>query len=158
HAPVTQASAQPGPSHTAGGERGISNLVAGLNRHMRLGTVAGSGNSRVALCLGPDLKQVASNGLALYALRSSDRGRTWSLPSRLSESDAAGSVRDEPPSLVRLPDDSLLAAWSSSTSLGGTIGGEGDIFVSRSTDAGKSWTDPHPLDSNAALDHSADHH
>ena len=42
--------------------------------------------------------------------------------------------------------------WQSDDSLGGTIGTDWDILVSRSTDAGGTWTAPAPLNTNAASD------
>jgi len=46
--------------------------------------------------------------------------------------------------------------WHSSDSLGGTIGGDYDILFSRSSNAGATWTDPEPLNANAADDNGAD--
>jgi hypothetical protein len=45
-----------------------------------------------------------------------------------------------------------VAVWNSTNNLGGTIGTDLDIFVSRSTDAGATWTYPAILNTNAASD------
>ena len=45
-----------------------------------------------------------------------------------------------------------VAVWASNDSLGGTIGGDRDIFVARSADNGATWTAPAALNTNAAVD------
>ena len=45
-----------------------------------------------------------------------------------------------------------VAVWDSGDSLGGTIGTDHDILVSRSSDAGATWTAPAALNTNAATD------
>ena len=49
-----------------------------------------------------------------------------------------------------------VAVWRSDDSLGGTIGTDPDILVSRSTDDGASWTAPAALNTNAATDSGGD--
>jgi len=45
-----------------------------------------------------------------------------------------------------------VAVWGSLDDLGGTIGTDADILYSRSTNNGVAWTDPRPLNTNAASD------
>lgn len=49
-----------------------------------------------------------------------------------------------------------MAVWIFSDDLGGTIGTDLDILVSRSTDGGLTWTDPASLDNNATYDSGRD--
>ena len=49
-----------------------------------------------------------------------------------------------------------VAVWESEDSLGDTIGSDRDILVSRSTDAGATWTAAQPLNTNAATDSEGD--
>jgi hypothetical protein len=49
-----------------------------------------------------------------------------------------------------------VAVWRSDDSLGSTIGTDSDILVSRSSDAGATWTAPAALATNAATDSGAD--
>lgn len=50
-----------------------------------------------------------------------------------------------------------VAIWSSLDSLMGTVGTDGDIFVSRSSNLGASWTFPVPLSTNADSDSTNDY-
>ena len=60
--------------------------------------------------------------------------------------------------VLRGPDESgrWVAVWDSLDALDGTIGADSDILVARSTDNGATWTQPAPLNTNAASDSSGD--
>ena len=45
-----------------------------------------------------------------------------------------------------------VAVWTSTGALADTLGWDRDILVARSTDAGATWTDAVPLNSNAVTD------
>ena len=49
-----------------------------------------------------------------------------------------------------------VTVWASNENLGGTIGIDSDILVSRSTDSGRTWTAPEALNANAATDTGGD--
>lgn len=49
-----------------------------------------------------------------------------------------------------------VAVWNSDSTLGGTIGSDGDILVSRSTNNGATWSAAFPLNSDAAADSRTD--
>jgi uncharacterized protein (TIGR03382 family) len=49
-----------------------------------------------------------------------------------------------------------MVAWTSTENLGGVLGTEGDIQFARSADNGATWSDPMPLNNNAAGDLGAD--
>jgi Neuraminidase (sialidase) len=49
-----------------------------------------------------------------------------------------------------------VAVWESQDWLGDTIGTDADIFVSRSVDAGATWTAPDALNTNAGSDAGRD--
>lgn len=51
---------------------------------------------------------------------------------------------------------SWVAVWGSDNSLGGTLGADGDIHVSYSSDKGSTWTVPAALNTNAATDSGGD--
>ncbi len=72
----------------------------------------------------------------------------WSAPAALSTNAATDSNCDGP----RVTTDgggNWVAVWVSDDDLGGTIGSDGDILVSRSLDNGATWTAPAPLNTNA---------
>jgi Neuraminidase (sialidase) len=84
--------------------------------------------------------------------RSTDNGRTWSSPAPLNVNAAQDYGNDWAVRLASDSDGNWLAVWSSTDSLMSRVGGDADIFVSRSKDAGASWTHPMPLNSNAPSD------
>ena len=81
--------------------------------------------------------------------RSTDNGITWSTPMPLNTNAASDSGNDQN---VQITTDGLgnwLAVWKSDDTLGGTIGSDDDILVSRSTDNGATWGAAFALNTNA---------
>lgn len=77
-------------------------------------------------------------------------------PQPLNTNAASDSGYDFLPRVTTDAQGNWVAVWVSGDNLGGTIGTDGDILLSRSTDYGVSWTDPEPLNSNAATDDAYD--
>lgn len=95
----------------------------------------------------------------ILVARSTDNGATWTDPAPLNTNAATDGnfgVDDEVPQIATDGWGNWVAAWTSSNDLGGTIGGDPDIMVARSTDNGATWTDPMPLNNNAATDSGGD--
>ncbi|MBI1785498.1 exo-alpha-sialidase [Candidatus Sumerlaeota bacterium] len=94
----------------------------------------------------------------IYA-RSSDDGLTWSAPLRLHP-DAPGSQNGhligECASIQTDRNGTWIAAWSSNAPFGADPGGERDIFIERSQNAGLTWSEPEVVNSDAASDTNAD--
>ena len=84
--------------------------------------------------------------------RSADNGATWSPSVHLNTNAATDSGGDEFPRLATDGTGTWLAVWNSRENLGGTIGTDNDILVSRSTDNGATWSDPAALCVNARTD------
>ena len=85
--------------------------------------------------------------------RSIDNGATWSAPIPAKTTAATdGTSVDYEPSVATDGQGHWLVAWWSGDSLGGTIGDDFDILVSRSGDNGASWSDVIPLNATAASD------
>jgi hypothetical protein len=87
--------------------------------------------------------------------RSEDGAATWSPPQAL-----AGESEDDRPDFgPRLAGDGRgrwICAWSSSDSLGDTIGRDRDLLLVRSDDGGRTWTKRAPLNREAAEDSGDD--
>ena len=88
--------------------------------------------------------------------RSTDNGATWTAPAALNTNAATDSGSDGNPQVTTDGAGHWVAAWQSTDTLGGTIGADYDILVSRSTDNGATWTAPAPLNTNAATDSGHD--
>ncbi|MCB9849204.1 MAG: exo-alpha-sialidase [Phycisphaerales bacterium] len=91
----------------------------------------------------------------LYS-RSTDAGASWSDPTTLNSNAAIDSEDELAPQLTTDGAGNWIAVWYSGDALGGTIGDDNDIFYSRSTDGGNTWSDLAPLNANAATDSSSD--
>jgi hypothetical protein len=92
----------------------------------------------------------------ILTVRSSDNGATWTTPTPLNTNAASDEWGDYRPQVTTDGAGHWVAVWYSYDSLGGTIGGEGDILVARSTDNGVTWTAPVALNANAAGDSAWD--
>ena len=88
--------------------------------------------------------------------RSADNGATWTAPAPLNSNAAVDTGDDSHPQITTDGRGIWVAVWESTDTLGVTIGAEGDVLVSSSTDNGATWTPPVPLNANAASDTKAD--
>ncbi len=88
--------------------------------------------------------------------RSSDGGVTWTDPMPLNTDAGTDTVNDCCPQVTTDGMGNWITVWYSANSLGGTIGADTDIFFACSSDAGLTWTDPAPLNSDAATDTGSD--
>ncbi|MFH0794081.1 MAG: kelch repeat-containing protein, partial [bacterium] len=92
----------------------------------------------------------------LLVSRSTDNGASWSAPAALNSNAATDFGDDYSPQVTTDRAGNWVAVWKSFDSLGGTIGTDGDILVSRSTDNGDTWTTATALNTNAATDFGDD--
>jgi hypothetical protein len=88
--------------------------------------------------------------------RSEDGGWTWSDPLPLNTNAGEDRGDDERPQVVTDGTGTWLAIWQSTDKLGDTLGSDWDILFARSTDDGRSWSAPAPLNSNAATNGKKD--
>ncbi len=84
--------------------------------------------------------------------RSIDDGLTWSDPALLNTNGAGDSGDDAFPRITTDCNGNWVAKWQSKENLGGNIGTDADVFVTRSSDNGVSWTAPSVCNSNAPSD------
>ncbi|NUM54968.1 MAG: exo-alpha-sialidase [Candidatus Hydrogenedentes bacterium] len=95
--------------------------------------------------------------LDLLVARSVDNGVTWTPPAALNTNAATDTGDDGVPLLATDKLGNWVAVWHSNDPLGGTIGADPDILVSRSTDNGASWTPPVALNATAGGDTANDY-
>ncbi|MGD0205509.1 MAG: hypothetical protein ABSB57_03585 [Dehalococcoidia bacterium] len=92
----------------------------------------------------------------ILVARSTDNGATWTAPAALNSNAATDSGEDRDAEVATDGRGNWLAVWWSDDDLGATIAHDFDILVARSTDNGATWTDPAPLNANAATDSGHD--
>ncbi len=89
--------------------------------------------------------------------RSVDNGVSWSPAAALNNNAATDVGDDRIPDLAFDGNGTWHAVWHSNDSLGGLLGDDFDILIAHSFDAGASWTDPAPLNTNAVFDQYDDY-
>jgi len=99
------------------------------------------------LATGPDHSE-----RDLFVARSNDGGSTWTDPLRLNANAAIDQGNDDGPALATDRAGNWIAVWTSHDTLNDTIGNDPDILIARSTDNGATWTNPAPVNTNAAVD------
>jgi cysteine-rich repeat protein len=91
----------------------------------------------------------------LYA-RSLDGGVGWTAPAALGGNATTDRGTDQRPHAAPDGAGGWLVVWASTDSLGNTIGIDFDIFVTRSTDGGATWSPVRALNGNAIGDQALD--
>ena len=87
---------------------------------------------------------------------STNNGSTWAAPSPLNTNAETDARDDLAPQLANDGAGNWVVVWHSNEDLGGTIGTDFDILVSRSSNNGSTWTPPVPLNTNADVDSGGD--
>lgn len=103
-----------------------------------------------------DLNKAGRRDRDLQVAISSDNGLTWATPRNLNTNAGRDWGDDDSPDIATDGAGRWLVVWHSTDSLGNTVGGDGDVLVSSSTDAGLTWTAPAPIDKGAAGDRHSD--
>lgn len=116
----------------------------------------GTGTWLIAWRSGDTLGGTIGTDADILFARSTDGGVTWTGPAALN-SNAALDVGDDSEPVLAYGAGTWLAVWHSDDTLGGTLGTDPDLLVSRSTDGGMTWTPPVPLNSDAATDGASDY-
>ena len=98
-----------------------------------------------------DVAAAFGTGEDILVARSTDAGQTWTAPAVIADS---GALHDAA-RLATGGSGTWIAVWHSNDDRGGTLGTDWDIFYSRSTDAGLTWTAPAALHSDFGADGGA---
>jgi Neuraminidase (sialidase) len=90
--------------------------------------------------------------------RSTDNGASWSDQTTLNSNAAeeTGAGNDYRPKVLYCGEDMWIAAWHSWEDVNGTGNSDSDIFFSRSTDDGATWSASQAVNSNATTDQGND--
>ena len=90
--------------------------------------------------------------------RSTDNGATWSDQATLNSNadEETGAGNDYRPKVLYCGADVWIAAWHSWEDVNGTGNSDSDIFFSRSTDDGATWSASQAVNSNATTDQGDD--
>lgn len=116
----------------------------------------GWGNWVAVWWSGDSLGGTIGSDFDILVSRSTDNGTTWTAPAALNTNAATDVSGDQSPHVATDIWGNWVAVWQSTNSLGGTIGGDWDILMARSTDNGATWTPPVALNTNAAADFGDD--
>ena len=107
-------------------------------------------------CSTDDLAAPADSDSDLVFARSFDNGATWSPPEFVSPNAGSDDGEDFNPQIACDRQGRWVVVWESGATLGGTIGTDQDILVTRSTDNGTTWSSPAALNSSAFVDSELD--
>ena len=116
----------------------------------------GQGNWLVVWQSSENLGGVIGTDTDFFFSRSTDNGASWTPPAVLNTNAATDIEGGGDLTLANDGHGNWVVAWTSSENLGGVLGTEGDIHFARSEDNGATWSDPMPLNNNAAGDLGAD--
>ncbi|HYC00480.1 MAG TPA: sialidase family protein [Candidatus Limnocylindrales bacterium] len=116
--------------------------------------VAGNGTWGAAWVI--TVPEFADRSQLLFS-RSLDDGATWTTPVVVAGPPSIAADGDQLlADLATDGDNRWIITWTSTSSLAGTIGGDSDILISRSTDDGLTWSAPAAVASYAGSDDADD--
>lgn len=92
----------------------------------------------------------------IFFSRSSDNGETWTVPEPLNTNALTDDASDAVPHLGTDGKGTWIAVWDTWPLTDVGYGEDIDVFIARSTDKGRTWSDPAPLNSNASTDFGDD--
>jgi Neuraminidase (sialidase) len=99
----------------------------------------------------------AGTGYDIFFSRSSDDGVTWSDPQLLDSNAVSGTGYDEIPVVMTDGSGTWVTVWTSTEDFNGA-GTDTDIFFSRSTDNGETWSASQLIDSQATAGGGGERH
>jgi len=115
----------------------------------------GAGNWVAVWESNNDLGDTIDGDRDILVALSDDDGETWSDPAALNtnaDTDTPAQEGDWVPTVATDGGGTWIAAWETTDTQGGTIGGDRDLLFARSINNGATWSDPAVLNSTAASD------
>jgi len=103
-----------------------------------------------------DLGGSSGKEFKVLSSTSNDDGKTWTAPIAVNSFSKIEGGVDDWPEIATDTHGLWLTVLRSTHSLGGRLGGEGDILIVRSMDNGKTWSESTPLNDNAEADEGDD--
>lgn len=94
--------------------------------------------------------------LDIFVARSTNNGVSWNTIGYLNNTGPGDNGHDRNPQLATDGQGHWVGVWWSTENLGGAIGNDADIFVATSINAGSTWSDSVPLNTNAQFDQRVD--
>jgi len=120
------------------------NANSGQNGDPRIATDAHGNWVAIWVSLNTLGGTIVPNNEILFA-RSTDAGQTWSAPEALNADSGTDSGNEYLPQLTTDPQGNFFAVWDSEEP-------QFERLFARSTDAGRTWSTPQPLNSNMHRD------
>jgi hypothetical protein len=115
----------------------------------------GAGNWVAVWESGSSLGGTIGTDPDILFVRSTDGGATWTEDAALNTNAATDEGSDFQPQ-VATGGGTWIATWVSNDSLENTIGTDADILFASSTDGRATWSDPAPVNTNAATSSAHD--
>jgi len=115
-------------------------------------TTDGSGNWVATWISQEDLGGTAGTDPDVFVATSTDNGASWSAPALLNNNGDTDTGSDVTLDTTTNGTGTWVTTWNSTENLGGTAGGDFDIFVATSLDNGATWSGPTLLNTNGTSD------
>jgi hypothetical protein len=116
----------------------------------------GSGNWVAVHYSNENLATTAGTDNDIVVAASTNNGVAWSAPAVLNTNGTSDTGGDTFPNITTDRNGNWVTVWHSSEDLGGTAGGDSDIFVATSANNGGTWSAPALLNTNGTTDFGAD--
>ena len=112
----------------------------------------GNGNWVAVWASLENLGGVVGTDRDIFEAHSSDDGVSWSAPAALSANAAFGTGDDTQPEIATDGAGNWFVTWHTNENIGGNMGTDFDIVISRSSNLGTTWSVPVPLNAYGFVD------
>lgn len=109
---------------------------------------AGNGTAVAVWESASSLGGSIGSDLDILFARSTDGGATWTAPATLNRNAASDSGSDSVPRIATDGGGTWVAVWESTEDVAGSGANDPEVLVARSTDDGRTWSEPALLNSD----------